>query len=79
VGVWSGAWEAGAVARVETMVTYRRKDETVTDVIPVTSTLRMRGDLIADLRGFADISPVFATAVGAGRGETEAIASGRAG
>ena len=61
VGVWSGAWEGGAVTSVETAVTYRRKDATVTDAIPVTSTLRMRGDLIADFRVFADISPVFAT------------------
>src|SRR5574342_430028 len=66
LGVWSGVWEGGAVASVETTVTYRRKDETVTDAIPVTSTLRMRGDLIADFRVFADISPVFATAAGVG-------------
>jgi hypothetical protein len=79
VGVWSGAWESGAVTSVETTVTYRRKDATVTDAIPVTSTLRMRGDLIADFRVFADISPVFATAAEAGVGEAEATASGRAG
>jgi uncharacterized protein (TIGR02246 family) len=65
VGVWSGAWEGGDVTSVETTVTYRRKDATVTDAIPVTSTLRMRGDLIADFRVFADISPVFVTAGGA--------------
>ncbi len=79
VGVWSGAWEAGAVTSVETTVTYRRKDATVTDALPVTSTLRMRGDLIADFRVFADISPVFATAAGSGAGEAEAMASGQAG
>jgi hypothetical protein len=48
VGVWSGVWEGGAVTSVETTVMYLRKDATVTDAIPVTSTLRMRGDLIAD-------------------------------
>ena len=79
VGVCSGAWEGGAVTSVETTVTYRRKDATVTDAIPVTSTLRMRGDLIADFRVFADISPVFATAAGVGAVEAKATASGRAG
>jgi uncharacterized protein (TIGR02246 family) len=79
LGVWSGAWDGGAVTSVETTVTYLRKDATVTDAIPVTSTLRMRGDLIADFRVFADISPVFATAGGGGRGEPETTASGRAG
>jgi hypothetical protein len=68
VGVCSGAWEGGAVTSVETTVTYRRKDGTVTDALPVTSTLRMRGDLIADFRVFADISPVFATAGQEGTG-----------
>lgn len=71
VGVWSGAWEGGAVTSVETTVTYRRKDASLTDAIPVNSTLRMRGDLIADFRVFADISPVFATAAGVGAGEAE--------
>ena len=79
VGEWSGAWEGGTVTSVETTVTYRRKDATVTDAIPVTSTLRMRGDLIADFRVFADISPVFASAAGVGGGEAEATASRRAG
>ena len=78
VGVWSGAWEGGAVTSIETMVTYRRKDATLTDAIPVNSTLRMRGDLIADFRVFADISPVFITAAGVGAGEAEATTSGRA-
>ena len=79
LGVWSGTWEGGAVTSVETTVTYRRKDATVTDAIPVTSTLRMRGDLIADFRVFADISPVFATRGGGNRAEAEASAAGRAG
>ena len=76
LGVWSGEWEGGAVTSVETTVTYRRKDTTVTDAIPVTSTLRMRANLIADFRVFADISPVFATAAGVGAGEAAATASG---
>ena len=79
VGVWSGTWEGGAVTSVETTVTYRRKDATVTDALPVTSTLRMRGDLIADFRVFADISPVFAPESAVGDGEAEATASRRAG
>jgi hypothetical protein len=79
MGVWSGAWECGAVTSIETTVTYRRKDATVTDALPVTSTLRMRGALIADFRVFADISPVFAPTAGVGGAEAEATASGRAG
>jgi hypothetical protein len=79
VGVWSGTWEGGAVTSVETAVTYRRRDGTATDPIPITSTLRMRGNLIADFRVFADISPVFAPAGGAGAGEAETVASGQAG
>jgi hypothetical protein len=59
------------VTSVETTVTYRRKDATVTDAIPVTSTLRMRGNLIADFRVFADISPVFAATSGVSGGEAE--------
>jgi uncharacterized protein (TIGR02246 family) len=62
-GVWSGTWEGGDVKSVESAVTYTRKDATVTDAIPATSTLRMRGDLIRDYRIFADISPLFAQTV----------------
>lgn len=62
-GVWSGTWEGGDVKSVESAVTYTPKDATVTDAIPATSTLRMRGDLIRDYRIFADISPLFAQTV----------------
>ena len=75
VGVWSGAWEGGAVTSVETTVTYLRKDATVTDAIPATSTPRMRGNLIVDFRIFADVSPLFATAGAGGRVEAEASAA----
>src|SRR5262245_51445249 len=75
VGVWSGAWEGGTVTSVETTVTYGGKDATVTDAITVTSAVRMRGDLIADFRVFADISPVFAPAAAVGDAEAESKAS----
>jgi ketosteroid isomerase-like protein len=59
-GVWSGNWEGGDVVSVEAEVTYRRKDGTLTQAIPATSTLRMEGDRIKDYRAFVDISPLFA-------------------
>ena len=60
VTVWSGRWEGAAVKSIEAVVTYTRKDGTVTRPLPVTSTLRMRGDLIKDYRIFMDVSPLFA-------------------
>jgi len=59
-GVWSGRWEGAAVKSIGAVVTYTRKDGTVTRPLPVTSTLRMRGDLIKDYRIFMDVSPLFA-------------------
>jgi ketosteroid isomerase-like protein len=59
-GVWSGSWEGGDVISVEADVTYTRKDGTLTQAIPATSTLRMEGDRIKDYRAFVDISPLFA-------------------
>lgn len=61
-GVWTGAWEHGAVRSVEVEVVYTRKDGSVTPAIPATSTLRMRGDLIQDYRIFVDLTPLFASA-----------------
>jgi len=58
--VWSGRWEGAAVKSIEAVVTFTRKDGTVTRPLPVTSTLRMRGDLIKDYRIFMDVSPLFA-------------------
>jgi ketosteroid isomerase-like protein len=59
-GVWSGNWEGGEVISVEAEVIYTRKDGTLTQAIPATSTLRMEGDRIRDYRAFVDISPLFA-------------------
>jgi ketosteroid isomerase-like protein len=59
-GVWSGNWEGGEVISVEAEVTYTRKDGTLTQPLPATSTLRMEGDRIKDYRAFVDISPLFA-------------------
>jgi hypothetical protein len=58
-GVWSGNWEGGEVISVEAEVTYTRKDGTLTQAIPATSTQRMEGDRIKDYRAFVDISPLF--------------------
>jgi hypothetical protein len=59
IGVWVGSWEHGAVRSVEAEVTYTRNDGSQTSPLPVTSTLRMKGDLIHDYRVFIDVSPVF--------------------
>ena len=59
-GVWSGNWEGGEVISVEADVTYTRKDGTLPQAIPATSTMRMDGDRIKDYRAFVDISPLFA-------------------
>ena len=59
-GVWSGTWEGGEVKSVEAEVTYTRKDGTRTPPLPVTSTLRLKGDLIKDYRIFMDLAPLFA-------------------
>ena len=59
-GVWSGTWDGGEVKSVEAEVTYARKDGTPTPPLPVTSTLRMQGDLIKDYRIFMDLAPLFA-------------------
>ena len=44
---------------VEAEVTYTRKDGSQTAPLPVTSTLRKKGDLVHDYRIFADVSPLF--------------------
>src|SRR5207249_11722561 len=56
----SASFTGAAVQSIEAVVTYTRKDGTVTRPLPVTSTLRMRGDLIKDYRIFMDVSPLFA-------------------
>lgn len=58
-GVWSGTWDGGEVQSVEAEVTYARKDGTRTPPLPVTSTLRLQGDLIKDYRIFMDLAPLF--------------------
>ena len=59
-GMWTGRWERGRVLAIEAEVTYTRRDGTRTPALPVTSTLRLEGDLIKDYRIFMDISPLFA-------------------
>ncbi|GAX38303.1 nuclear transport factor 2 family protein [Nodularia sp. NIES-3585] len=57
-GVWKGKWPMGDVVSVEANVTYIRQDGIVV-ILPATSTLRLKGNLIQDYRIFMDISPVF--------------------
>jgi len=59
-GVWSGSWEGGEVRSVEAEVTYTLKDGTRTQPLPVTSTIRLKGDRISDYRIFMDLAPLFA-------------------
>jgi hypothetical protein len=47
------------VKSVEAEVIYARKDGTRTPPLPVTSTLRLQGDLIKDYRIFMDVAPLF--------------------
>ena len=61
-GVWSGSWEGGAVKSVEAEVTYTRRGGTRTPPLPVTSTIRLRGDRIQDYRIFMDVAPLFSDA-----------------
>jgi hypothetical protein len=58
-GLWKGRWEHGDVRSIESLVTYTRRDGSVTAPIPVTTTIRMNGSRIADYRIFMDISPLF--------------------
>jgi ketosteroid isomerase-like protein len=59
-GVWTGRWERGEVTSVESGVTYTRHDGSTVGPLPVTTTIRRRGDQIQDYRIFMDVSPVFA-------------------
>jgi ketosteroid isomerase-like protein len=58
-GVWGGTWEGGDVVSVEAIVRYGLADGRVVE-LPCTSTLRLRGDRIADYRIFIDPGPAFA-------------------
>jgi ketosteroid isomerase-like protein len=58
-GIWSGKWEHGEVYSAEAEVTYTRKDGSEVK-LPVTSTLRMKGDSVQDWRVFMDVSPLYA-------------------
>jgi ketosteroid isomerase-like protein len=57
-GVWAGQWELGDVVSVEAIVTYALPSGKVVD-IPCTSTLRLKGEKIADYRIFIEPSPAF--------------------
>ena len=57
-GIWTGQWELGDVVSVEAIVTYELPGGRTVS-IPCTSTLRMKGDKIADYRIFIEPSPAF--------------------
>lgn len=58
-GVWAGQWESGDVVSVEAIVSYELPSGKVVE-LPCTSTLRLKGEKIADYRIFIDPSPAFA-------------------
>ena len=58
IGIWRGEWEHGDVFSAEAVTYYTRHDSSVVG-IPVTSTLRMEGDLVKDWRIFQDLAPLF--------------------
>jgi len=58
-GVWTGQWESGDVVSVEAVVRYELPGGKVVE-LPCTSTLRLKGDKIADYRIFTEPSPAFA-------------------
>jgi len=59
LGVWAGQWESGDVVSVEAMVSYELPSGKVVE-LPCTSTLRLKGERIADYRIFIEPSPAFA-------------------
>jgi ketosteroid isomerase-like protein len=58
-GVWRGEFNGDAVWSVEAGVVYTLLDGTTVETLPCTSTMRMRGELIADYRIFIDPAPLF--------------------
>ncbi|WP_168929210.1 nuclear transport factor 2 family protein [Crenobacter intestini] len=58
VGVTTGRWEEGDVVAIEARAHYLRNGREV--VLPVTSTLRLRGGKVADYRIYIDPAPAFA-------------------
>ncbi|RQW23336.1 nuclear transport factor 2 family protein [Rhodobacteraceae bacterium CH30] len=58
VGVTTGCWEEGDVVAIEARAHYFRNGREI--VLPVTSTLRLRGDKVADYRIYIDPAPAFA-------------------
>jgi ketosteroid isomerase-like protein len=57
-GVWAGQWESGDVVSVEAIVRYELPSGKVVE-LPCTSTLRFKGEKIADYRIFIEPSPAF--------------------
>ena len=57
-GIWRGRWQFGDVVSVEACVRYELPSGKVVE-LPCTSTLRLRGDKIADYRIFIEPTPAF--------------------
>ena len=54
-----GMWEDGNTVIAEVMLTYRRRDAKVVTV-PCVDVIKLRGDKIASLQAYVDLSPAFA-------------------
>jgi hypothetical protein len=54
-------WDEGDATILEHVATYTRPDGLVVD-IPTTGIYRRRGDLVADVRVYSDMAPLFAAA-----------------
>lgn len=57
-GIWTGTWDHGDVISVEALVRYVLPGGKVVE-LPCTSTLRLRGQKIADYRIFIEPTPAF--------------------
>jgi hypothetical protein len=57
-GIWTGQWQFGRVVSVEAVVRYELPHGKVVE-LPCTSTLRLKGEKIADYRIFIEPSPAF--------------------
>jgi len=57
-GIWTGKWEFGQVVSVEATVRYELPHGKIVE-LPCTSTLRLKGEKVADYRIFIEPTPAF--------------------
>ena len=70
-------WDTGDAGISEAVTVYTRKDGSQIG-IPVTTILRKRGDLVADIRIYIDLAPLFAPAAAEAQAEAEPQPAGAA-